>query len=227
MSPPELLAAAMRTDPTRPLITSYLESTGERTELSVATVTNWVAKLGNAMVDEWDLGPGDTVSLQLPAHWVGAVVALAVWSVGGEVADGDQPATAAVRRGNTSALTDRELVVALEPMGMDLSRLVAGWPDALLSSAPPGGAEIAAACSRLELPPGARLLSTLPLGRVVNVGLSVVAPLAVGGSTVLVDAVEPLQSQRLSQIAAVEQVSHSLGVDLPGVTTVATPRRSQ
>src|SRR5262245_66226190 len=51
-----LLAAA---DPTRPLLTWYDDTTGERTELSGATLGNWVAKTANLLVDGVGAGPGD------------------------------------------------------------------------------------------------------------------------------------------------------------------------
>ncbi|HET6211502.1 MAG TPA: TIGR03089 family protein, partial [Micromonosporaceae bacterium] len=39
-----LLARAVAAEPARPLITYYDDATGERTELSAATLANWVAK---------------------------------------------------------------------------------------------------------------------------------------------------------------------------------------
>ena len=51
--------ARSRRDPTRPLLTWYDDATGERTELSGATLANWVAKTANLLVDGLGLGPGD------------------------------------------------------------------------------------------------------------------------------------------------------------------------
>jgi uncharacterized protein (TIGR03089 family) len=56
---------------------------GERIELSGKVLANWVAKAGNALQDEYDLGPGSLVRLSLPPHWRALYWALAVWSVGG------------------------------------------------------------------------------------------------------------------------------------------------
>src|SRR5688572_3007266 len=42
-----LFASAVAVDPTRPLLTWYDDATGERTELSGATLDNWVAKTAN------------------------------------------------------------------------------------------------------------------------------------------------------------------------------------
>lgn len=219
-TPPALLAAALRTDAARPLLTSYDDTTGQRVDLSVATVANWVAKLGNAMADEWGLGPGNTVAIDLPAHWVGAVCALAVWSAGGEVAGQDDSADAAVRLGEPPALTETELVVTLAPMGLDLSGLVAGWPDQLVTAGPPGGAAAVSAATAAALPDRARLLSTLPLGAVGTVVTSVVAPLAVAGSVVLVRAGGEVDAGLLAVRCAAENVTHTAGVDVPGLPRI-------
>src|SRR5437867_4987595 len=76
---PALLATA---DPTRPLFTYYDDDTGERPELSGATLDNWVAKTGNMLVDGCGLGPGDRAAVILPPHWQSAAVMLGIWSAG-------------------------------------------------------------------------------------------------------------------------------------------------
>lgn len=85
--PADLLTAVLRTDAARPLFTQYDDSTGERVELSGATLANWVAKAANLLQDEFDIGPGSTVALALPVHWQTAAVLLAVWSCGATVLD--------------------------------------------------------------------------------------------------------------------------------------------
>ena len=79
---PDLLAALVRRDPGRPLITFYDDATGERTELSVTTYANWVAKTANLLVDEYLLEEGDTLLIDLPAHWLVPVFAGAAWLAG-------------------------------------------------------------------------------------------------------------------------------------------------
>lgn len=76
------LAARLRSDPARPMLTYYDDATGERTELSATTLDNWVAKTANMIVDELGLVPGDTAGIDLPAHWQTAAVLLACWSAG-------------------------------------------------------------------------------------------------------------------------------------------------
>ena len=82
MTPDRLLTQAVVDDPARPLITFYDDSTGERVELSVATFANWVAKTANLLVDGLAARPGQRVSLDLPAHWQGAVWHAACWAAG-------------------------------------------------------------------------------------------------------------------------------------------------
>lgn len=77
---PELLVARLRGDPGQPLVTAYDDSTGERTELSATTYANWVSKTANLLTDELGLDAGDTVLLDLPAHWLVPVFLGAAWS---------------------------------------------------------------------------------------------------------------------------------------------------
>src|SRR5436190_19387991 len=89
---PELLAARLADDPGQPLVTAYDDTTGERTELSVTTYANWVNKTANLFTDELGLDPGDTVLLDLPAHWLVPVFLGAAWTSGLTVtADADVP----------------------------------------------------------------------------------------------------------------------------------------
>jgi len=68
-----LLDTALRHQPGRPLITAYDEATGARTELSVTTYANWVAKTANLLTDEYLLDEGEVIRLALPVHWLGPV----------------------------------------------------------------------------------------------------------------------------------------------------------
>lgn len=66
----------------RPLVTYYDDATGERTELSAATLENWVAKTANLLVDGHGLGPGSTALVRLPPHWQTAAVLLGCATAG-------------------------------------------------------------------------------------------------------------------------------------------------
>ncbi|WP_127546350.1 TIGR03089 family protein [Actinoplanes sp. OR16] len=88
---PQAFAAAVERDPAAPLLTWYDDATGDRTELSGATLDNWVSKTANLLVDGIGLGHGDTVALVLPPHWQTAALLLGV-SAAGLAADlGEEP----------------------------------------------------------------------------------------------------------------------------------------
>ena len=89
------LAATVSADPTRPQLTFYDDATDERTELSGATLMNWVAKTANMITDDGGLGIGDRASVGLPPHWQTAAVLLACWTAGLAVAIGPEPAEVA------------------------------------------------------------------------------------------------------------------------------------
>jgi uncharacterized protein (TIGR03089 family) len=78
----QAFAEAVRRDPTAPLLTWYDDATGDRTELSGATLDNWVSKTANLMVDGLGLGRGDVVAVLLPPHWQTAAVVLGVSAAG-------------------------------------------------------------------------------------------------------------------------------------------------
>ncbi len=132
--PPDLLSAALRRDPTGPLLTQYDDATGARVELSATTLDNWVAKTANLLQDEFDVGPGSTVVLALPVHWQTAAVLLAVWSCGAEVLDTateDEGRLAEVdvvlaAQGRLEALEDALAGGGPELLGLSLHPLGAG-----------------------------------------------------------------------------------------------------
>ena len=84
---PDAVAALLRGDATRPLVTFYDDASGERIELSVATYANWVAKTAGLVQDELDVERGAVVLVDLPTHWLGAVWLGAAWTLGLAVTD--------------------------------------------------------------------------------------------------------------------------------------------
>jgi uncharacterized protein (TIGR03089 family) len=79
---PAAFAAAVRRDPTIPLLTWYDDASGDRTELSGATLDNWVSKTANLLVYGVGLGSGDAVAVLLAPHWQTAAVLLGAWAAG-------------------------------------------------------------------------------------------------------------------------------------------------
>ncbi|MFN8189369.1 MAG: TIGR03089 family protein [Nocardioidaceae bacterium] len=184
----DLLATRLRHRPGDPLVTFYDEATGERTELSVTTYANWVAKTASLLLDELGLERGDRLLVDLPAHWLGPVVLGSAWTAGLEVVwEGDPDAVVcgpdALGRWAASALELPVVASALLPLGVrfasplpdgvhDLGVEVWGQPDSFVPWDPPGDDDPAVAgISHGELwsraargstvPPATRLLSTV------------------------------------------------------------------
>jgi uncharacterized protein (TIGR03089 family) len=130
-----ILDPLMASDPAGPRITYYDDSTGERIELSTATLANWAAKTGNLLRDELGAGPASRVAVLLPAHWQTAAVLFGIWWIGAEVVlDGSQAdvalctadrlpqADAAVGMGEIA-------VLSLDPFGKPVPDLPVGLAD--------------------------------------------------------------------------------------------------
>lgn len=150
-NPADLLRRALRADPARPFVTYHDVASGGRVELSVATFANWVDKTAGLLRDELDvdpiLNPATTVSLVLPAHWLGLVWAQAAWTAGARLALGPVPQPAVsvrpVPRLDTEpheADATNVVVVGTTPLGgaagaevppgaLDYGREVLGQPD--------------------------------------------------------------------------------------------------
>ncbi|MBF9130350.1 TIGR03089 family protein [Plantactinospora sp. S1510] len=135
-----IFAAAIAADPTRPLLTWYDDATGDRTELSGATLANWVAKTANLLVDSAGLAPGNSAGVLLPPHWQTAAVLLGCWSARLEVIGG-QPGDPVTRPVDVLfAATDRiteatawsagdRYALALAPLAAPARDLPAGYVD--------------------------------------------------------------------------------------------------
>ena len=84
-TPEHAFAELVAGEPSRPFVTYYDEATGERTELSVKSLANWVAKTHHLLGDELGLGLGDTAAIDLPAHWISVPILLGCLSAGLEL----------------------------------------------------------------------------------------------------------------------------------------------
>lgn len=126
----QLFAATVATDPAKPLLTWYDDATGERTELSGATLANWVAKTANLLVDGCGLGPGSVASIALPPHWQTASIMLAAWTAGLAVSHSpDVPADVAFVEPEASSAAPDTYAVSLHPFALPLRGLPAGVSD--------------------------------------------------------------------------------------------------
>jgi acyl-CoA synthetase (AMP-forming)/AMP-acid ligase II len=208
-----LLAAELRRDGARPFLTWYDDATGDRVELSVATIANWAAKTANLLVDEYGVEAGDPVSLSPANHWLTTVAALGAWSAGACVvldAEGDVSLPGAAAAFMAAVLPQPDALLG-SPVESATPALRAGgreWTAAELATAAAHGAQ------QHGLPPGARVLSTLPLDRADGLDASLLVPLAAGGSVVwCVNA----DAARLADRAATERVTHTAGCDVGGI----------
>ena len=222
---PAVLAEQLRGDAGRPLLTYYDHATGERTELSVTTYANWVAKVSSLLVEELDLARGDTVRLDLPTHWLGPVLLGAAWNVGlvltqSRSADlvvvGPDGLDAAATHGAEGA--GAVLASALHPMGLrfdrplptgvvDLGAEVWSQPDSFVPWDPPTPDDPAtdemtqaellrAAAAGSSLTDGGRLFSEANPASPPELA-SFTEPLVRGGSLVLVSHLDPARVEEL------------------------------
>ncbi|MBX7269039.1 TIGR03089 family protein [Micromonospora sp. Llam7] len=228
-----VFADAIAPDPTRPLLTWYDDASGERTELSGATLANWVAKTANLLVDELALGPGGTAAVLLPPHWQSAAVLLGCWSAGLTVRVAGLPA--AERPGEVDVLfaaadhvaeadawsADDRYALALHPFALPLREVPAGFADYVtevrahgdhFTAYPPGGPDHAALRTRatarateLGIVPGDRLL--VDVDRHPDPLDWLLAPLSAGTTLVLCARQDPA---RLPDRQSAEKVTRTL-----------------
>jgi uncharacterized protein (TIGR03089 family) len=228
VTPAGLLERAVAIDAARPLLTWYDDSASARVELSVATTANWVAKIAGLLVDEHDVEPGVVVSVALPLHWMTACVLLAVWSCGAAVEMGDGARDLVI-----SDLPGAGVRIEPDPMGVGLSRLVGAEPDHFVPPVPVDpsmpalhlgdrtwdhgalaeAAEHAARHHRLDR--STRVVSTLPLDTADGLDAGLLAPLAAGGSLVLVSNAD---ASLLAERCATEKATHTAGVTVAGLS---------
>jgi uncharacterized protein (TIGR03089 family) len=229
-SPEALFDARLAANPAGPLVTFYDDATGERAELSAKSLGNWIAKTYSLLTDSLGLGPGDAAAVRLPVHWLAVPVLLGCWYAGLEVVT-DRPAAVAFADADSlPALAPADEVFAVSLLSMarpdtppagaeDYTAAVRPMPDAwsgvraLAGPADPAldgtsRAELAGAAERqaaeLGLAPGGRLLWTRPWQRPADWVAALLAPLAVGGSAVLVGNPDPAA---LDRRAAAERVT--------------------
>ncbi|MEP6853760.1 MAG: TIGR03089 family protein [bacterium] len=212
-SPERLFSERRRRDPSSPFLTFYDDTTGERAELSAASLGNWMAKTHFLLGNELGLGPGDRAAVGLPLHWLQPVVLLGCWSAGLEVLT--TPGTTDVAFADVTHLPEvnaaEVLALALQPWGRgfdgppppgttDYVTAVRPQPDAWAAVNFPAGPDdpaldgvgrrelvdaAGARAGELDLADGARVLVRDPFPAEPDV-LTLVAVLAVGGSLVLV-----------------------------------------
>ncbi|MGC3955919.1 MAG: TIGR03089 family protein [Propionicimonas sp.] len=229
----DLLAARVRSDGSRPLLTYYRPAAGERVEFSATSFANWVDKTANLLetlgVEGRVAGP---VSLSHPSHWMSLIWPLACWQRGLTYQAAAPPLSDEVElvvvgpEDPQPILPGMTIACSLHPLGLGRSDLPAGVldystevlaePDAHWAEPvePDGLAwlddrrEISHA-DWLGLPPepGRVLLPIRPPWLALQEAL--VRPLLGGGSAVVVDG--GVGREELARIIASERVDHEAG----------------
>lgn len=217
-----VLDPLLRADPVGPRITYYDDATGERIELSAATLANWAAKTGNLLRDELGAGPGSRVAILLPAHWQTAAVLFGVWWIGAEAVlepDGAELALCTADRLDEAEATGagEVAVLSLDPFGRPVPDLPIGVTDyatavrvhgdQIVAERHPGPAlagrsvaEVLAECESSAATRGLtaadRVLSSAAWSGPDDLVDGLLAILAVGGSLVQVAHPDPAAQQR-------------------------------
>ena len=220
----DLLTRRATTNGTDPFVTWYgLDPQGSsaRTELSVRSFANWVAKTANLLTDELGLEPGERVELRLnhdyPGHWMTLIWTMAAWQAGLTVTDG--PGDVVVT-GPTPGTAPKVpgYACSLHPLGIGLRDLPPGWadfstevlaqPDDWFGPGPDSPDDLAwdsaeRSCTLGELmtlPSSAgRVLLTNPTSAWDVAQHCLVAPLLGGGSTVITTDVDETATARIAQ----------------------------
>ncbi|TGN64611.1 TIGR03089 family protein [Nocardioides eburneiflavus] len=214
----EVLAAQLRRDPGRPLVTFYDHATDERVELSVTTYANWVAKASGLLTDVADLERGMSLRIDLPPHWLSTVFLGAAWTVGLRVTTSDDPDAVVcgpegLARWAPRASTVPVLACSLRPLGvrfaeplptgvLDVGVEIWSQPDGFAAWDPPTGDDLATddltqrqvhdltAAVGSVLTDGGRLLSVADPASPPGMA-TFTEPLVRGGSLVLVRNPDP------------------------------------
>lgn len=201
-TPIEALRRAVTSDPARPRLTWYDEETGERVELSGASLINWVNKTANLLTAELGVGAAEAVAIDLPRHWITAVWWYACDAVGALPQLGADPSAAVAVVGpnglDPTPPNDEVVAVSLRPLGAPfaeaLPRLVHDYSVAVRSQGDhfaatgAGDEAVGTRVQRLagdwQLTSTDRVLATGPLQDAADIEASLLAPLSTDGSVV-------------------------------------------
>jgi uncharacterized protein (TIGR03089 family) len=211
------MARLLRGEAGRPFVTFYDHASGERTELSLTTYANWVAKTASLLAEELDLERGQTIRIDLPTHWLGPVFLGAAWTVGLVPTQDDQADAVVCGPDGVDRWASRAgdvpvLASALHPLGTrfadplpagihDYGAEVWSQPDAFVPFDPPGPDDEAlpgvshqelwgAAAAGSVLTDGGRVLTEENPASPPGIS-SFTEPLVRGGSLVLVAHADP------------------------------------
>lgn len=226
-----LLTPILSTDPASPRLTVYDEAAGTRMEFSGVTLDNWANKIANMLVEEFELGDPSAaprILVDLPVSWQAAVLPIGIYNAGlsftagsgqsGEVnADQDAPQlvfTTPDAVENWPKSTD-VAAVSDDPFGRGVTETGGTLPPGIVDFGPTVrfygdqfyGMSPDLTGWRTDGISAERILIPAWTSR-EEFDASVMAPLAAGGSVVVVAGMA--SAERLEQIAEAEKVTRRL-----------------
>ncbi len=139
MTPYAALLDRIRVDPASPVLTYRDLATGERMELSAASLGNAVAKTAGLLRDELDAEPGAIIGVHLPLHWQRVVWLGACAATGTVYAPDANPGECDVlvmdrARLDLAGTAAEDVLVSLAPFGLpDRGPVPSGVTDAAVA----------------------------------------------------------------------------------------------
>lgn len=217
----KLLQHLLAADPAAPRLTFYNEATGSRLDFSALTLDNWAAKVGNMLLEEFDLAPGDAIAVDLPPSWQAAAISLGALAAGITVRFGEVPADVLFCSLDCAARSEYSdvAIVTDDPFGRGVAEIGAELPDGTVDFGP-----TVRFYGDQFFPPTRALAECVPSDyltysegdRILTSGWqdwdsfvrTALAPLACGGSVVVVTG--PASTERLEKISRAERITGEL-----------------
>lgn len=217
-----MLTPLLRANPASPRLTVYDETGGTRMEFSAQTLDNWAAKVANMLDEEFDLAPDSRVLVDVPVSWQAAVIAIGTCTASrspelGDVEPSGQPGVVFTTPERASAWESVPdvVVVSPDPFGRGVVESGGELPIGTIDFGPTvrfygddyfGNSPELARWARDGV--GAGRWRVGPWRDTRGFEDSVLAPLAAGGSVVVVTGLA--SAERLAAIDAAENVTGTL-----------------
>ncbi|WKD61819.1 hypothetical protein CCICO_09055 [Corynebacterium ciconiae DSM 44920] len=200
---------AHRHAPSAPVLTFYDDSRGFRMDFSALTLDNWASKMGNFLIEELELTPGEHIAMDVDSSWQRLVLLLGAAAAQISVVDAADPQAEVLCQESTrlDPAEQRELVaVTIDGFGRSAAECGIDIGDAIDL-----GAEVRLHDDHFPHP-------TQPLGQLYPEGMAArvllrgeqpdaderaLAAIGAGGSAVVVAG--EASAERLAEIAAAEK----------------------
>ena len=217
-----LLSHLLQDDPAKPRLTVYNETSESRLDFSAVTLDNWAAKVGNMLLEEFDLDSESLIAIDLPVSWQTVAIALGALAANVDftfsATDDADVLFCSPDRVDPNFGGDIALVTD-DPFGRGVVETGGDVPDGLVDFGPTVrfyGDQFFGDTPRLPALFDAATLQPLSSCRVLSTGwrdretfeANVLVPLAAGGSVVVVAGLAG--SDRLERIANSERVDLTL-----------------